>query len=164
MAGELQRLGVGSIALHRGLYIHNPAVPGTDWFASRGLLAQGWKVQRTAGLVWLYERSGVGIAPKRVEPSRAQPIFCQGWFGDIGGAGRYMSKLHAPFWIYGRGRVRLEFAPSPLTYGVTIDGRPGLDLRGRGWHLVAVDVPRLVGVEGQTHRVGLRLIGVATSP
>ena len=60
MAGELQRLGVGSIALHRGLYVHNPAVPSTGWFASRGLLAHGWKVQRTAGPVWLFERAGSG--------------------------------------------------------------------------------------------------------
>jgi hypothetical protein len=164
MAAELERLGVGSIALHRGLYSHNPAVPSTGWFASRELLAHGWKVQRTAGPVWLFERAATGIAPKRVEPPRAQPIFCQGWFGETTGVGRYMSETHAPFWIYGSGKLRLEFAPTPLPRRVTIDGRPGLDLRGRGWHLVAVDVPRLASVEGQTHSVGLRLIRTATSP
>ena len=73
MAGELKRLGVGAIALHRGLYVRNPAVPSTGWFASRGLLAHGWQVQRTAGPVWLFERRGIGIAPKRVEPARARP-------------------------------------------------------------------------------------------
>ena len=105
MAGELKRLGVGAIALHRGLYVRNPAVPSTGWFAARGLLAHGWRVQRTAGPVWLFERGGIGIAPKRFEPARSRPIFCQGWFADTG-SGRYMSETHAPFWVYGR-------APAP---------------------------------------------------
>src|SRR5256885_15976214 len=164
MAGELRRIGVGSIALHRGLYGHNPAVPSTGWFASRELLQHGWKVQRTAGPVWLFERGGSGIAPKRVEPGRSGPVFCQGWFAEIAGVGRYMSETHAPFWIYGSGRLRVQFARSPLPRRVTVDGRPGLDLKGRGWHLVTVDVPRLVTVEGQNDRVGLKLLLVATSP
>ena len=162
MAGELQRFAVGSIALHRGLYVHNQAVPSSGWFAARGLLTHGWKVQRTAGPVWLFERGGIGIAPSRVEPTRSRPVFCQGWFGDTG-SGRYMSETHAPFWIYGTGRLRLEFARSPLPRRVTVDGRAGLDLKGRGWHLVTVDVPRLVNVEGQNNRVGLRLVSLATS-
>ena len=163
MAGELRRFGVGSIALHRGLYVHNQAVPSSGWFAARGLLTHGWKVQRTAGPVWLFERGGIGIAPTRVEPARSQPVFCQGWFGNRG-SGRYMSETHAPFWIYGAGRLRLEFARSPLPRRVTVDGRPGLDLKGRGWHLVTIDVPRLVSVEGQNDRVGLKLVSLATSP
>jgi hypothetical protein len=163
MAGELHRFGVGSIALHRGLYVHNQAVPSSGWFAARGLLTHGWKVQRTAGPVWLFERGGIGIAPTRVEPARSRPVFCQGWFGDTG-SGRYMSETHAPFWIYGTGRLRLEFARSPLPRRVTVDGRAGLDLKGRGWHLVTVDVPRLVTVQGQNDLVGLRLLLVATSP
>jgi hypothetical protein len=161
-AGELRRLGVGSVALHRGLYEHNPALPGTEWFATRGLLAHGWKVQRTAGPVWLFERGGVGIAPARVEPSRTRPVFCQGWFGDTG-LGHYMSETHAPFWIYGGGRLKLDFAPSQLRRRVTIDGGPGGTLKSKGWHLVAVDVHRLVNVAGQKHKVGLRLIRVATT-
>lgn len=163
MAGELKRLGVGAIALHRGLYVRNPAVPSTGWFASRGLLAHGWQVQRTAGPVWLFERGGIGIAPKRLEPARSSPIFCQGWFADTE-SGRYMSEPHAPFWIYGSGALQLEFAPSPLTPRVTIDGRPGLKLRSKGWHLVAIDVERLVKVAGEKRKVGLKLLRVATSP
>ena len=116
MAGELERFGVRSVALHRGLYVRNPAVPSSGWFAARGLLAHGWKVQRTAGPVWLFERGGIGIAPTRIEPSHSRPIFCQGWFGGTG-SGRYMSETHAPFWIYGSGKLRLEFAPSELRPG-----------------------------------------------
>jgi len=164
MVGELERLGVGSIALHRGLYVHNPAVPSTGWFASRGLLAHGWQVQRTAGPVWLFERAGSGLAPKRIEPARSGPVFCQGWFAETAGVGRYMSETHAPFWIYGSGRLKLDFAPSSLRPRVTIDGRSGSELRSEGWHLVTVDVDRLLKVAGQQHRVGLRLVRVTTSP
>jgi hypothetical protein len=164
MAGELERFRVTSVALHRGLYVHNPAVPSSGWFAARGLLAHGWKVQRTAGPVWLFERSGIGIAPTRVEPTHSRPIFCQGWFADTAGLGRYMSETHAPFWIYGSGELRLDFAPSALRPRVAIDGRLGFALKSEGWHLVTVDVPRLVTVEGERHRVGLKLVRVATSP
>jgi hypothetical protein len=163
MAGELGRLGVGSIALHRGLYVRNPAVPSTSWFATRGLLAHGWKVQRTAGPVWLFERGGVGIAPKRGEPARSLPVFCQGWFAETAD-GRYMSETHAPFWIYGSGTLRLDFAPSPLKPDIRVDGRPGLRLPNLGWHLVTIDVPQLLKVEGQKRRVGLRLVRASTSP
>jgi hypothetical protein len=138
-------------------------VPSTGWFASQGLLAHGWQVQRTAGPVWLFERGGIGIAPKRIEPAHSNPVFCQGWFADTG-SGRYMSETHAPFWIYGGGVVQLSFAPSPLTPRVTIDGRAGVELRSKGWHLVAVDVDRLVKVEGEKRKVGLKLLRVATSP
>jgi hypothetical protein len=120
-------------------------------------------VQRTAGAVWLFGRGGIGIAPTRVEPSRSRPVFCQGWFAETG-SGRYMSETHAPFWFFGSGKLRLDFGPSPLESSVTIDGRPGFELKSAGWHLVTVDVPRLVTVEGEKHRVGLRLIRVATSP
>jgi hypothetical protein len=162
MAGALERLGVGAIALHGGLYVGNPAVPSTGWFASRGLFAHGWQIRRTAGPVWLFERGGLAIATKRVEPARSRPIFCQGWFGDTG-SGRYMSDTHAPFWIYGSGKLRLEFGPSPLPRRVKIDGRRGLELGRAGWHLVTVDVPRLVRVQGQIHKVGLNLLSLATS-
>jgi hypothetical protein len=47
---------------------------------------------------------------------------------------------------------------------VTIDGRPGLAPRSKGWHLVTVDVDRLVKVEGEKRKVGLRLLRVTTSP
>jgi hypothetical protein len=60
--------------------------------------------------------------------------------------------------------LRLEFGPSPLHPRVTVDGREGLELRTRGWHLVTVDVPKLIEVEGQEHFVGLRLIRAVTSP
>jgi 2-phospho-L-lactate guanylyltransferase (CobY/MobA/RfbA family) len=75
-----------------------------------------------------------------------------------------MSETHAPFWIYGSGLLQLEFAPSSLTRHVTIDGRAGLALRAKGWHLVAVDIDRLVKVGEEKRKVGLKLLRVTTSP
>src|SRR5205807_8294309 len=103
-----------------------------------------------------------GHLSRPVEPSGARPVFCQGWYGDTG-TGRYMSETHAPFWIYGSGKLRLEFAPSTLPRRITVDGRPTLELVGRRWHLVTVDVPRLVSVAGEQNRVGLKLVGLLTS-
>lgn len=153
----LRGLGVDAITLHRGLYVHNPAVPSTGWFAARGLLAHGWRVQRIAGPVWLFERGGVGIAPRRIEPDRGRPVFCQGWYADDG-AGRFMSETHAALWIYSRGRVELTFAPS--------DPRPRISFHGQGpgWQLVTVDIPGLRREPGQKKRVGARLLKVTTSP
>jgi hypothetical protein len=162
MARELERLGVGAVVLHRGLYVRNRAVPSSGWFAARGLLDHGWRVQRTSGPVWLFEHRGIGIAPQRVEPDRSSTVFCQGWFGDTG-EGRYMSETHAPFWIYGSGPLRLDFAPSPLPRKISVDGHVGTDLGEAGWHLVTVDVPRLVTVEDQGHKFGLRLLRIGRS-
>ena len=162
MTGALDRLGVGAIALHRGLY-GSRAVTDVSWFAWRSLLEHGWTVQRTAGPVWLFERRRIGLLPALIEPPRARPVFCQGWYGDTG-SGRYMSETHSPFWIYGSGKLRLEWAPSPLSRRVMVDGRRGLELGKPGWHLVTIDVPRLVHVKGQKKKVGLRLARISTSP
>jgi hypothetical protein len=160
IAGELERLGVSRITLHRGLFARNRSVPDTWAFALKGLAQHGWRASRRAGSVWLFDR---GLETSEPELARRRPVFCQGWYGDTG-SGRYMSERHAPFWIHGTGRLRLKFAPSPLPRRVSVDGRPGLRLKGRGWHLVTVDVPRLVNVAGQKQRVGLRLIRLTTSP
>jgi len=87
-------------------------------------------------------------------PDPTVTVFCQGWYGDAG-AGRYMSETHAPFWIYGGGKVRVRFAPSALHPRVTVHG--GGKTAG---HLVTVDVPHLVNVPGQRRRVGVRLVDV----
>jgi hypothetical protein len=75
-----------------------------------------------------------------------------------------MSETHAPFWVYGRGKLQLEFAPSALVPRVTVDGHSGLELRSKGWHLVTIDVDRLAKVGGENRKVGLKLLRVATSP
>jgi hypothetical protein len=151
-AALLERLGVRAIVLHLGLY-HSGAAAS---FAVRSLGDHGWTAQRTAGPVLLFERKASGSVPVLTGPNPTVPLFCQGWYGDTGN-GRYMSERHAPLWVYGR-TVRLRFAPSPLRLRVRVHGAPRL-----GWHLVTVDVPRLVHVAGQKNRVGARLLALGTS-
>jgi hypothetical protein len=74
-----------------------------------------------------------------------------------------MSETHAPFWIYGAGRLALRFAPSSLPRHITVDGRRTVVAAKRDWHLVTVDVPRLVETTGGNRRVGLRLKDVTWS-
>jgi hypothetical protein len=152
-AGVLDRLGVRAIALHLGLYNSGEGA----WFAAQSLGAHGWKVQRSAGTVLLFERSSTGTAQVLPAPNPTVPLFCQGWYGDTG-SGRYMSERHAPLWVYGE-KIRLRFAPSPLHPRVTVHG-----VQKRDWHLVTVDVPRLVRVPGQKRAVGAKLLQVTTSP
>lgn len=153
MERMLDRLGVRAIALHLGLY-DRTGVPA--WFAWQSLLHHGWTVQRTAGPVWLFERRETGMKVTLPAPNPTAPVFCQGWYGDTG-TGRYMSETHAPFWIYRNGPASLEF------FDLKFDGpQPHVTLAGDvgGWHLVTVDVPHLMRVEGQKRRVGAKL----TSP
>jgi hypothetical protein len=74
-----------------------------------------------------------------------------------------MSETHAPFWIYGSGRLELQFAPSALARRVRVDGLAATQTGERGWHLVTVDVPRLRDVPGEDHKVGLKLLRVRFS-
>jgi len=162
-AGALRRLGVEWIALHRGLFVNNAAVPDTTYFALRGLLLHGWSARETSGVVWLFGRGRRSPAPTLSEPSRYGVYFCQGWYGpQATPRGRFMSEIHSPLWIYGGGSLRMTFAASPLPRSFTVDGvrqrGPKLRLGRRGWHVITVDVPRLVR---QDHRrVGLLLRGL----
>jgi hypothetical protein len=152
-AALLERMGVRAVAFHLGLYGH---VGNTAWFAVQALDEHGWHVQRRSAPVLLLERQP-GPTPQLPAPNPTVPYFCQGWYGDTGN-GRYMSETHAPFWVHGRGRVHLTFAPSPLHPRVKVYGRAG-------WRLVTVDVPHLTKVPGRKQRVGAKLVrvDVATS-
>jgi hypothetical protein len=162
-AALLQRLQIRTVAVHLGLFLRNSAVPNRTFFAWRGLVRHGWRPIRRSGTVWVFTRSAGEPGRSPVESARHAPTFCQGWYGDTG-SGRFMSEEHAPFWIYGRGRVALAFAPSTLPRRIAVDGRAQaramLRLGKPGWHLVTVDVPRLVrGPKGK--KVGLELIGIS---
>jgi hypothetical protein len=166
-AAYLARLGITTIELHRGLFLRNSAAPNRVFFAWRGLASHGWATTSISGGVATFERRAAGARTERPrEPRRDRPVFCQGWYGDVG-SGRYMSEEHAPFWVFGAGALTLRFARSSLPRRFTVDERsqpgPRLELGRRGWHVVTVDVPHLVpGANGK--KVGLRLLGLATSP
>jgi len=104
--------------------------------------------------------------PAVAAPPTNKPVFCQGWYGNTG-MGQFMSETHAPFWVYGSGKVKLTFAPSNLKRNFTVDERlqpgPILELGKRGWHVVTVDVPHLVpGPNGK--KVGLNLLSITRIP
>ena len=161
--GLLRRFGVTAIALHRGLFVKNGAVPDTTYFALRGLLRHGWSARETSGVVWMFGRGRGATAPTLPQPDRFRAYFCQGWYGSVGSPrGRFMSETHAPFWIYGGGSLRLSFGPSASPRSFTVDGTPQrgpvLRLGRRDWHVITVDVPRLV--PHRHRRVGLLLRGL----
>jgi hypothetical protein len=164
-AGYLRRFGVTTIEFHPGLFLRNAAVPNRAYFAWRGLARHGWGVVRTSGVVPTFERWARGTTEQPVEPDRAHPVFCQGWYGDTG-SGRYMSEEHAPFWLYGARRVTLKFASSQLPRRFTVDGRrqqgPRLDLGKPGWHVITVDVPHLVRGPNDK-KVGVRLLAITSA-
>jgi hypothetical protein len=153
--GLLRRLGVTTIELHYGLFLRNSAVPNRSGFALLGLLTHGWNVRRRDGAVSIFTPGN--SRPEFRSGAKRGPVFCEGWYGNTG-SGWPMSETHAPFWIYGSGRMKLRFAPSSLARSFTVDGRrqdgPTFRLGKRNWHVIAVDVPHLVD------KVGLRLIGI----
>jgi hypothetical protein len=159
-AAQLEQLDVRRLTLHQGLFVRNPGVPTTTPFAWKGLVEHGWRPTLRAGSVWLFE-PGESAALPGPQPGNRDPVFCQGWYGDTG-SGRYMSETHAPFWLYGSGTLQLRFAPSTLPRRVLVDGRATSELHRSGWHLVTVDVPHLVEIEGEKKKVGLKLVQIAT--
>jgi hypothetical protein len=154
-AGLVRQLGVSAITVHRALYLDNPALSDTAWFAWQGLVAHGWRPLADDGPVTSFVRGSSKAQPPFAEPSRADALFCTGWYlPDV--RGRQMSSSHAGVWIYGRGFVRLFLAsPKPLPVEVSVDGRfhsrltvhrlveVRVGLSGERWHLFALDTARL---------------------
>jgi hypothetical protein len=147
-------LGVQAIALHRGLYLYNTALPNVAWLAWHGLVKAGYRPLATGGSVTSFVPGPSAAPPPFTEPPRDRPIFCQGWYQV--GAVHPMSEPHAPLWIYGRGRLELAVrSQRPVATRIAVDGRTvsrivvhepvvvTSPLRSTGWHLVTFDVPHL---------------------
>jgi hypothetical protein len=168
---DLGALDVRYVAVHGGLFERNTAVPDRSWFAELGLARHGFRRGPVDGRVALW-RPGRGLVPRHGEPSRDAPHFCQGWYGPQGQQ-IPMSETHAPFWVYGTGPLALWLqAPEPLATRFSVDerevaartvfqaGRIVLPLGPRrGWHLVALDVPRLAATKRRA--TGVRLLSIA---
>ena len=178
----LRRLDVSVITFHRGLFLRNVAVPDRSWFAWQGLLDHGWRPVGTAAtspatvevITTFVRGSGAAAATTNPlgEPDRAAAHYCQGWYGP-GSAGIPMSRKRAPFWVFGAGPLTLRLASgTALALRVSVDGEEalsrtvngvaavGVPLVGARWHLVALEVDRLMArglrAEG-AHLVGLTL-------
>lgn len=180
-AGLLARLKVSSVVLHRGLFMRNVAVPDRSWFAWQGLLDHGWVPVGTAAespatvevvTAFLQGEPGPRTTNPLGEPDRASAHYCQGWYGPGDDGSVPMSRKHAPFWVHGAGPLVLSVAAAqPLALKVAVDGEPaaattvrgkgavGVPLAGDRWHLVTLDVDRLVD-DGSGRDVGVRLLGL----
>jgi hypothetical protein len=146
--GELERLGVTHVLLHRGVY--EQADDRSAWFAWRALEEQGWRPVAQGGAVTLFARGSSSTAPPFPEPPRTEPVLCQGWRDQT------TNELQSPFWLYGRGPFSLTFTPSspthvelssadlPATVVVDLKNEPvtppeGLTFESDGWHAVVLD-------------------------
>ena len=185
-AAALRRLDVSVIAFHRGLFRGNVAVPDRSWFAWQGLLDNGWRpVGRearspvTVGAITAFVRgSGAGAEPANPlgEPDRARAHYCQGWYGP-GPDGIPMSRQRAPLWVYGAGPLTLRLVTGTgvatgtgLALRVSVDGDEalsrsvdgqaavGVPLVGARWHLVVLEVDRLMLRSARAE--GARLVGL----
>jgi hypothetical protein len=164
---DLGALGIRSIAVHRGLYEHNSAVPDRWWFATLGLVRHGWKPVAVDGRISMWARGRSGPVASG-EPPRGTLHFCQGWYGPENGQVP-MSEPHAPLWVYGSGTIALAVqSPQTLVTRFSVDGRlvatrtvsnaqrVVLPLGSAGWHLIALDVPRLL--DTTPRKTGVRIV------
>ena len=165
------------VAFHGGLYTLSSRVPDASWFAWRALVRHGYRPFAHAGAIAVLRPSSGSAANPLQEPLRTLPFFCQGWFAQSDN-GLWMVETHSSVWLYGPGRVRLRVRSLlPLSARIAVDGSTvaqsvvrapvtiSTALRGRRWHLLTFDVPRLVHTTKD--RVGLRLVSlerVPTSP
>jgi hypothetical protein len=167
---RLEELGVTAIVLHRGLYLDNPFLTDTSWFAWRGLVGQGWRPLTTDGPVTSFVRGRASAAPPFAQPPAGDALFCEGWYLPDA-RGRQMSANHAAFWAVGGGFARLFLAaPEAIRIRISVDGmlhsrltvrrlgevRVGLP---RGWHLIALDADRLPEIGGKPR--GARVVAYA---
>ena len=117
----LERLGVRHVLLHRGVY--EQAGDRSAWFAWRGLEEAGWAPSAQGGAITLFERGSSSAPPPFPEPSRTEPVFCQGWRDGK------MNELQAPLWLYGAERSRLAYASDePIRLTISVDGEEVADM------------------------------------
>ena len=145
----LADIEVRHVAFHGGMYGQG-RVPGA-WFGWQGLLDHGYAPVARGGRVTLFSPTGQAGLPAPVpEPPRSLPLFCEGWDG------RVMDERQAPFWVHGKGTLRLGVSSveeTPVTIWadgevvdrVQVDGRAVIEteLAGDRWHPIVLEVPRL---------------------
>lgn len=170
VADRLRILKVGSVTLHQGLYVQNPLVENTSWFAWQGLIDHGWRPAATDGPVTAFVRGESDAAAPFPEPRAGVAVFCEGWFPQDE-LGRQMSSSHAALWAHGPGIARFFVqAPQPIPLRISRDGRlHSRLLAGRlreiriglppGWHLIALDAGKLPEIRGRPR--GARIVAYA---
>ena len=136
---ELEELGIRSILWHGGLY-RQSETPGA-WHAGEGLRREGLGIVGGGPVVYLWApgRDGAPIGP---EPSRTEPLLCDGWADD-----GELELSEGALWLYGEGTAEFELeAPAPMQVTAFADGSAlepttvsggatvTASLPERGWH------------------------------
>ncbi|HYY76176.1 MAG TPA: hypothetical protein VE644_07655, partial [Gaiellaceae bacterium] len=146
----LRTAGVEAVTFHRGLYAA-AEIPGA-LFGWRGLLEHGFAPRTTDAAITLFTRGDPGAStPPLREPSRGQPLLCQGWRGQT------MAERQGPLWVFGAGTLELDMStPVALEAGLWVDGErePNVlvadeatlsaEIEGERWHAVVVEIPELL--------------------
>jgi hypothetical protein len=116
---ELARLGVRFYVQHLGLY-EQSRTPGA-WHAWEGLFREGLGLERGNDVIFLWQEGPEGAPPSLAltEPSRAEPVLCDGWKdGEL-------ELDEGALWVYGSGIAELELETDvPTRVSVFADGRP----------------------------------------
>jgi hypothetical protein len=142
---ELERLGIRFYVQHLGLY-EQSRTPGA-WHAWEGLFREGLGLERGYDVIFLWKEGPDGAPPPPTvtEPSRDEPLLCDGWRDGA------LELDEAALWLYGSGRAELTLeADAPTRVSVFADGRPLVpepvdgsatvtaELADEGWHAFVV--------------------------
>jgi hypothetical protein len=134
---ELRRLGISYLVFHEGMY-EQARVPGA-WFAWRGLARSGYGPLAHDGAVWLFAQGGQpSPAPPVPEPDRSEPVFCDGWQGNV------LEGEEGALWTWAGGRIDvvIEAARRGAVH-LQVDGRPAATRTVRGRATIGVTLGRL---------------------
>jgi hypothetical protein len=116
---ELERLGIRFYVQHLGLY-EQSRTPGA-WHAWEGLSREGLGLERGNDVIFLWQE-GPNAAPPAYgveEPSRDEPLLCDGWQDGA------LELDEGALWLYGSGTAELVLeADAPTRVSVFADGRP----------------------------------------
>jgi hypothetical protein len=143
--GELEELGIRFFVYHGGLY-EQSRTPGA-WHGWEGLFREGLGIVQGGEVVYLWAEGPGGAAPPPAiqEPSRDEPMLCDGWRDGA------LELDEGALWLYGGGRAELTLeTDAPTRVSVFADGRPlapelvdgtatvSVDLEDEGWHAFVV--------------------------
>jgi len=142
---ELERLGIRFYVQHLGLY-EQSRTPGA-WHAWEGLFREGLGLERGNDVIFLWQEGPDGVPPPPgvEEPSRDEPLLCDGWQDGA------LELDEGALWLYGSGTAELTLeADAPMRVSVFADGRPlepelidgpttvEVDLDEEDWHAFVV--------------------------
>jgi hypothetical protein len=142
---ELERLGIRFYVQHLGLY-EQSRTPGA-WHAWEGLNREGLGLERATEVIQLWQEGPGGVPPPPAvtEPSRDEPLLCDGWQDGA------LELDEGALWLFGSGVAELALeADAPTQVSVFADGRalePELvdgtatvtaEVPDEGWHAFVV--------------------------